>query len=334
MEFVGIGDPHFDAPISKYIPHYNDVLASEMAKVFKYAMDNGVEHVIIFGDVAEKPRLSYEAFLALFNLLVNHKELQLHIILGNHCKRSKDSSVGHAMEIFMPFLPTLLPHVHIYTEDTRVKLDNVNFNFLPWPSTDFCKKSVNIAHIEVNGCKTDTGKEFKAKDLHSGKELILSGHIHTKHQVRNTYYVSTLMQQDFGEKEERYFVHVKTTGPKSTEVNYIRHKPKYTLRTIVIDTKEDLKTIPKKEQCLVRLIIRDGADVDPTMWLKYPNVVQHSAYKSKEELQTVLTEGLSTGADIQFEVQEFIEAYLESTQIDKDVIKTILEKREAIIKGA
>jgi hypothetical protein len=83
MDFVGFGDLHFDK-LDSLIPEASTLIAQSMCRVFDYALEHGVKTVIQYGDVAEKPRLSYGAQIALYRALTRKKyrELDIRFILG------------------------------------------------------------------------------------------------------------------------------------------------------------------------------------------------------------------------------------------------------------
>src|SRR6478736_765638 len=84
-EVVGVGDAHFDK-LDGMISDASQKITRCWRRVFKYAMENGVPHVLFYGDIGEKPKLSDEAVCQIADTIFRpeYKELDIHFILGNH----------------------------------------------------------------------------------------------------------------------------------------------------------------------------------------------------------------------------------------------------------
>lgn len=66
------------------IPDASQKIAACLHRVFKYALDNGVPHIIFYGDVCEVPRLDYKSEVALYSVLLDprYRDLDIRFILG------------------------------------------------------------------------------------------------------------------------------------------------------------------------------------------------------------------------------------------------------------
>jgi metallophosphoesterase superfamily enzyme len=86
LEGVGIGDIHLDK-VERLLPGIgNKWVQREMRKPLDYALENGLEHVIYYGDIFEHPRASYESQSLFKRVIFAKKYRNLHqwIIIGNH----------------------------------------------------------------------------------------------------------------------------------------------------------------------------------------------------------------------------------------------------------
>lgn len=82
MEAIGIGDIHLDK-LNAIIPDVNRLITQSITKALDYALDNGVDNVFFYGDIGEKPRLSYESQMVMKVLFKKrYKDLRFKIILG------------------------------------------------------------------------------------------------------------------------------------------------------------------------------------------------------------------------------------------------------------
>lgn len=333
-QFLGIGDLHLtdssgSGGLSKYIDNHDEMVINEMSKVLEYGRKQGITHVILYGDISDSPRLSYQAMVALFHFFTRNEEFQFHIILGNHDMYGEVPELGHSLEILQ--LLYNRSNVHFYTKPKTIRLDGTKVRFLPYPHESFDKEALNVFHKEVYGCKNDSGRQYLDEKLTKSKSVVCAGHIHTAHRIRNTFYSGTLYQTNFGESLPKYFHHIEFNSNKDYEINLIRHNPTYKLHTIVIESRNDLKLIPEKNTDLVKLIIQDSADISTIDYSKRNNIVQIKPFRNKEELAAVLTEDIIKGEQIVVKVEDFFRDWLESLDVDDNLREHIKSVRKRIL---
>lgn len=333
LEAVVVGDLHFDGRLSRIIPKSSQYKADHLQKIVDWASKEGIRNVILAGDVCEYPRMSYESMKALLKVFTSNPKTRFYVILGNHDKYAELSSEGHSLEMFEALrkFGNTLSNVRIIGTPKNIKIDGHVVRFLPWPYTSFNKKCLNIAHTEVRGSKSDNGRVFKKKTLPAGKEVAIIGHLHEAHSVRNYHYVGTPYQTDFGAKPGKTFSHVIWDGPNDYEIRRIPSNPKYVLHNVVIQSRKDLKNIPKGETNLVKLIVSDGADVDPRDWLEFPNVVEYTPFKGKEELEVALNEELISGTDVSISTDDFFNEWVEGQDIPTSLKESVVLLRQQIL---
>lgn len=335
MEALGIGDLHLDGPFTKLVPEGATVICNEVQKIIDWGRKRGINRVFFYGDVCDTPRMSYESYRAFAKLLRSNPNTEFHMILGNHDKFAVQSEAGHSLELIKDLLDVMeaLPNVNLYTEPTDVEIEGVPVRFLPWPSRAFSKRMLNVAHIETAGSKSDSGKLMDPEGLYDGNAVILAGHLHTEQVVRNTYFSGTPFQQNFGESTKKYFHHIRFESVKDYEIEKIRTRPQYLLHNILVKSKRDLELIPDSPTDLVKLIVRDGADVDATAWANKPNVVKTTGYRSREELEAVLTADLAQSEQITVDTTAFFMAWLETqTEISEEDRAALPKLRRSILR--
>lgn len=333
MEFIAIGDPHFDSPLGKHVPDVNSVIGREILKVLAYADRKHVKNIVILGDLAHKTRLSYEGYMALREVLA-HREFDFHIIPGNHDLRSADPMAGHSLELLLQDKRLgLFPNVDIYLQPTNVKIDRVGVRFLPWPHNTYSKKRLNFSHLEVYGSKAESGYKMVNKDLSKSKAVNVSGHLHTYHKVRNTHYAGTLIYNDFGTTGPRFFLHGEYTSPEDYDIRPVKHKPEYVLESHIVANRKDIAALPTSPTTLIRLVIEDGSDLHPSMWADRPNVVEHKPFKSREDLQEIISHNLVDGKDLQVDSEAFITAFLDQKEMETELRKRVARTRHRLFGG-
>lgn len=335
MEVLGIGDLHLtDAGgtgcLSKYVENSDQVILDEVAKALDYASAKNIEHIVFYGDLCEGPRMSYDALLLFLQFLRANERFSFYMYVGNHDLFSEDPAVGHSLQLLQEYN---LPNVKIFTKPTTTKIGGAKVRFLPFPHMSFDKTALNFAHNEVYGSKNDAGRVNKHDELSKSKAVACIGHLHTAHQVRNCYYSGTLLQNNFGESLPKYFHHIQFNSPDDHEIQLIEHRPKYKLHTVVLQSRADLKNIPKGNTNLVKLVIQEGADVVAGDYSNLTNIHMTKAFRNKEELVAVLTEDLSDGKSLVIRTNDFFKQWIQSLDCDVSMRKRVRATRVRILES-
>jgi len=336
-EFLGVGDLHMtDAAgrgaLSKYIEEPDKMVLDEFSKVLDYGRDRGINRVFQYGDISgDMYRLSYPATTSLARFLSTNDDFEFDFILGNHDMLGTEASAGHSLEILK--LLYHKPNVRFYTRPKTVEVHGAKVRFLPFPHASFDREALNVFHLEAHGSKNDHGKAFESDGLTKSKAVICGGHLHTAHRVRNTYYSGTLYQTNFGESLPKYFHHIEFNSPEDFEIRLVKNDPKYKLHNIVLQTRDDISLIPDSPTDLVKLIIQDGCDVSPGDYAKFNNIVENKNFKTKQDLASVLTEDLTDGQAIKFEVAEFFSAWIESYDVPDKMRQHIKSVRRRVLNS-
>lgn len=299
MEFVGWGDMHLDK-LDGIIPDASERIVRSMTKVFDYALDHGVEHVIQYGDVGERPRLSYHAQTCLYQALLKpkYRDLQIHFILGNH-DFAEDGT--HTLQVMDVVAKGLKRNVHVYLKPTLVDLDGTQFNFLPHPHVTTRKDCVNVGHFEASGSLRDNGRQID--EGVNNKHVCVVGHLHTMHRVRNTHFSGTLYQTNFGESMPKFFHHCSVDkDPYSINVENVPFTPPWQLVNLTINTVDDLALIEKENNIYYKLFLKSGLDIDINeVLMSHPNVVRHNTFKTKKDLKDLVQREWDLSGDMNVE---------------------------------
>lgn len=334
MEAVGIGDLHLTdisgyGGLAKYIDNPDQYVMSEVERVVLWAINRQIFIVIFYGDICENPRMSYEGNLAFINLIKKYPNVQFYCMPGNHDMLTKDCKDGHALELIISHS---LPNLKVVTKDVTLKIEDAKVRFCIWPSTDTRSSCLNILHSEVKGSKSDSGRLMDADDLSESTDVTVAGHLHTKHRVRNTYYSGTLYQTNFGESVKKYFHHIKFTSPDDYEINCVPFDSKYKLYNIVIENDADIEEkISTKPTDLLKVVVNDGVSLNlPDL----PNIVISKSYKTKNELQTILTEDLLDGQELVIRSNDFFNHWLRNRGLPEAVQKSTRKLRRRILHGS
>lgn len=332
VEIIGIGDLHLTdekghGGLAKYIEDHDGYVMSEVDRVCAYARKKHVSTIVLYGDICENERMSYSAMTAFTKCIRRNKDLRFIVYVGNHDKIAKASSEGHSLEIIALMR---LKNLEIYVEDTYIDIDDVRVKICPWPSTAFDPKVLNFAHAEVYGSQLDSGRKMEGDDLPKSKAVTAVGHLHTNHKIRNTYYSGTLYQTNFGEQQAKFFHHIKWNSVEDHEIISVPFDSKYKLFNCVVETPEDVKALPTDPHHLIKLVVKDGADVDIP---NRPNIVINKSFKTKSDLAQILTEDLMNGQELILNSAEFFADWIAQQSIPQRLKTRTAKLRERILKG-
>lgn len=329
FEAIGIGDLHLTnsagkGGLAQYVKDPNRVIAKLVQQPLEYAASKGIKDIFLYGDLCEGTRMSYEGQLALLSIL-RDKRFYFHIILGNHDKMSEVSADGHSLQIIKEFG---LRNVRVYEEDTEVMLGDQPVNFMPWPSTAFKKGCLNVAHVDVQGAKSDSGRVFDGESLSKSPCHAVIGHIHTQQKIRNTHYSGTLYQTNFGEDPKKFFHHIQWDG--DLEVLNIPVKPLYRLHTVEVSTVDDLANLKASPRDLYKLILLDGCAVSAKDYGEL-QVVKVRAVSDARDLALARVEDLSSGSEVQISSDEFFKEWLKTQPVPRELKKQAYALRKTLL---
>lgn len=315
----GIGDLHLDGRLQKYLPtDLNEFIINEVRLCVIRAVKLGARIVILYGDIGDKPILSYSAHILLLGLFAEFPNIRWILMSGNH-------DHGNVNQNSLDLLDKLsIANLSVVTRKPRVFMRNSDcpINVMPWP---FHKETVrgmlNVLHVETKGSLMDSGRPSPTKIEIDQKCFWVAGHLHTNH----LNYSGTIYQTSFGEKAEKFF-HI--VDPRGRQIKSVPHRPKYRLENVVINSREELaEKIPDDPNTLVKLFVKSRVIIDSGELDRYPNVVKHNSFKTKQELEALVMEDFSlddVSGTANFDVHGALTDWLEAENVDKDLRKRVL----------
>ena len=187
-----------------------------MENIFEQTSAEGIENVLIAGDLFDKDFRSYFEFE---ELCKKYSKLRLHIIPGNH-----DSSISGKSIIGN--------NIHIYTDPAILEIDSITFLFIPYQEKSKMgekiaemekeiegKEWILVAHgdyyggvKELNPLEPGTYMPFSRKDLEKfNPRTVFLGHIHKPLSQNNVHYPGSPCGLDINEIGRRRFLVYDTT---------------------------------------------------------------------------------------------------------------------------
>lgn len=332
MLFAGIGDLHLDGRLSKHIPDLNEYIMGEVRSVIQKAQKKGCRLVVFYGDIGDKPHLSYDAHIRLLDLFNEFDHMQFVMIAGNHDRKDVNSTgldlLSHLNR----------PNLKIVKDRPTILYKNTDhpINLMPWPYyKEVVEGATNVIHVEVAGSFMDSGRPFNGGHKIHSKHFCVAGHLHTMHKVgKNVHYSGTLYQTYFGEKEEKYWHLVDAS---SRTVDTVRHSPRYVLRNVIIEKPSDLdELIPEDQSILCKLFIKASVALPDGALDKYPNIIKHNTFKTKSELEALVMSDFTiddnSGA-VKFDMEVALTDWMGAEGVEPKLQKAVLRaNRELLAK--
>lgn len=299
LNFVGCGDLHLDGKLRKYLPNLNSLILDEVQRVLSYAKRNGVKLVVFYGDICETPNMSDEARRLLLALLMNNPNFKFVFLLGNH---DTENSEVHSMQMFVDMIRFgMLSHVTVIEKPTTIfKNTGTPLRLLPWPSLDTKADCMNVIHEEVANAVWDGGRAVHSTHKVPKSHVCVAGHLHTPQRVGSVDYSGTLYQTSFGEKAKKFFHHVTwNSEEESPVIKRVPHVAAFKLINLVIESHKDLSLIEDNPMFLYKVFVQTEVALEAETFSSRPNVVKVNSFKTKTELETLLTNEISLDQDFE-----------------------------------
>jgi DNA repair exonuclease SbcCD nuclease subunit len=286
----------------------------ELDKVYRYAVDNGINHVVVPGDISDTPNMSDDVYIALIKFLKKYDGLvHTYYLAGNHDfanikKTSMDLlNVLYGNDFFKTF--------HLFLNPEARVIDGLPINFLPYP----CKESpasdtphLNFSHIEYNGALGDNGRKLRVKDefIQNEGDYNISGHIHMYQHMesKRAIYCGNPYQKNFGESLPKGWLDIKARlNKKGTKVDlkhqFVHNKPDFRFENVVIESQSDFAKLSTSDSVRYKLWVDPSLEVPKNIRLEYPNITGgifdlQSKKKASEDNHDVASVGPSEGTRI------------------------------------
>ncbi len=318
-EFLVLGDLHLEGLHSLFGEKGLDYQFQALKDGLDYALKNGIESVIILGDIFETPYPQQSTLSRLALFLGEYSKLQIRIILGNH---DFSSTEANSLEVFSAFSRLqALANVNFFLKPTEQEIDGIPIFYLSWPHTippPAKYPRIVIAHLEVNGALRDNGMLIKTKQLVGKKDFWIIGHLHQYQTIgNNVVYPGMLFQKTFGESLPKGFLHVhaQLRGQHLTvDPIFIPYDPPFHLENIKIKSAQDLDKIPQRGKTWYKLVFSRQVSVESQWLTKHPQVLRIAG-------DTPSSPENPTAQSLEIDVKYGLDSYLKNLGFTKKQIK-------------
>ena len=263
-----------------------------LENIFEQTITEGIENLLIAGDLFDKDFRSYSEFE---ELCKKYSKLRLHIIPGNHDPSiSGKSIVGD--------------NIHIYTDPATLEIDSASFLFIPYEEKATMgekiaeaekeiegKEWILVAHgdyyggvKELNPLEPGTYMPLSRKDLERfNPRTVFLGHIHKPLSQDNVHYSGSPCGLDINETGRRRFL-VYDTADGSIVSRFVATDVLYFNESFVIVPMDDEVSILQRE--MKKTI--ESWEIDPADYPKVGVRVEAKGYATdRSAILAALKEG-------------------------------------------
>ena len=220
MKIAIITDQHFGA--RKNSKHFHEYFLKFYEDIFFPTLEQeGITTVIDMGDTFDSRKGVDFSCLgwAKVNYFDRLKEMgcTVHSIVGNHTAYYKNTNEVNAIDLLL----REYDNVHIYSETTNIKVDNLSVLLVPWINNEneertlsMIKKSsspVVMGHLEFKGFRIHRGyvmEQGTDVNLFDKFERVYSGHYHTRSDDGKIFYLGNPYEMFWNDLEDTRGFHI------------------------------------------------------------------------------------------------------------------------------
>lgn len=283
LEGIATSDWHF-CGLAKHFPNHIERQMHELDKIYRYAIDNGIKHIFVPGDISDTPDMPWEVYIQLVLFLKKYDGLvNTYYICGNH-------DFADIKKTSMDFLHILCERglfktFQLFLSPEQQEIDGVTVNFLPYP----CNESIpsdgpclNFSHVSYNGALGDNGRKLRVKNefIQDVRDYNISGHIHLYQNLKSkrAVYCGNPYQKNFGEALPKGFIHFRARSstdcskPLQFKHKFVNNEPEFELRNVTIESSADFSKLSKSNGIRYKLFVDPSVLIPKNLMLEYPNI--------------------------------------------------------------
>ncbi len=238
---------------------------------FPYLLENNITTVIQFGDVFDSRKQINLQTLHLakqyfFNKLQEYN-IQLHIILGNHCTFFKNSLSINSPELLL----NEYSNVTIHNTFSTLDFDGTTIDLVPWLCSENesalltaisqSKSPICCGHFEFSNFNMDsnsvcaTGLDHKKLARY---DQVFSGHFHTKSTKDNVLYLGTPVELTWSDYNDSKGFHIFDTTTR--DLLFIQNPYRMFMKFTYDDLEQDFSyyegfDFSKYQNCYVKVMV-------------------------------------------------------------------------------
>lgn len=326
FEGISTSDWHFEALANHFPQDHIQRQLETIDRIYNYAVEHGIKHVIIPGDITDK----YTMADTTKELLLQHFRKYEGIIESWYCGGNHDwaDNTQTSMDLIKRFCDwDFLKSLHIFLRPKQVEIDGVIVNFLPFParkSIKHKKPCLNFCHTEAIGALGDNGRPLRTKkDLKvDERDFTISGHIHLYQylEAKRFLYNGSPYQKTFGEGLPKGFIHFKAEYVKKKLVvkhKFVDSKPGFRFETVMITDQKQWSQLEVNAAIRYRVYVKDSITIPGDIRTRVPNIAQLYATNKKIDINNVDTIDVSEQQVSDIDPTDGLRSFLKESGIKK-----------------
>ena len=271
MKVAIITDTHFGARNdSQMFSNYFRKFYEEI--FFPTLEERDIHTVIHMGDVVDRRKFInwktvYQMREVFFDVCYS-RNINLHIIIGNHDVFFRNTNVVNSMEGLRIENNN---QFHVYTEPTEIELDGTKLFMQPWICDENREQSLKaiqdteaqilFGHLEVRGFEMHIGsfsREGVDANMFQKFDMAMSGHFHHKSDNGNIYYLGNPYQITWSDYKDPRGFHIFDTNTR--ELEFILNPLEMFHKIYYDDDKMTLESIQDEDysqykDCYVKVVV-------------------------------------------------------------------------------
>ena len=270
MKIAIITDQHFGARKNSKLFHdyflkfYNDVF-------FPVLYSEGITTIVDMGDTFDSRKgIDFSALSwAKDNYYDKLKKMGItvHTIVGNHTAYYKKTNEINAVDLLL----REYDNVHVYSESTEVKIDDLNVLIVPWINSENeestfkhlkkTKCNVVMGHLELNGFQVNQQvimDHGTPATIFKKFDRTFSGHFHTRSNEEGIYYLGNPYELYWNDVDDTRGFHIFDT--ETLEHTPIDNPYRIFYKITYDDTNHQTFDSRPYENKIVKVIVRKKTD--------------------------------------------------------------------------
>lgn len=328
LEALVTSDWHLEGLANHFPNDHVDRQLETIDRIYQYAVEHGIKHIFIPGDITDKFKMDDETKRKLMQHFLKYEGvIESYYCGGNHDWADMSSTSMDLIKTFTEW--SFLKSLHIYLRPEQVVIDGIVVNFLAHPAKESIKNKkpcLNFCHVEAVGALGDNGRPLKTKkDIKvDERDFTISGHIHL-YQVlakKRFIYCGSPYQKTFGEALPKGFIHIRCQYKnKQLELKhkFLDSKPGFRLETVLVEQQKDWARLEVNPAIRYRVIVKDDVAIPVDIRTRVPNISQINSTNKRVDLDNIDTVDVSELELADIDPRDGLKDYLKASGIKKSL---------------
>lgn len=328
LEGISTSDWHLESLANHFPVDHIERQMETIDRIYQYALEHGISHVFVPGDITDKYRMSDDTK----RLLLQHFIKYDGVITTWYCGGNHDwaDNTQTSMDLIKQFCEwDFLKTLRVMLRPEQHEIDGIIVNFLSFPTRKSIKHKLpclNFCHVEAIGALGDNGRPLRTKkDIAvDPRDFTISGHIHLYQflEKKRFLYNGAPYQKTYGEGMPKGFIHFRAKYVKNklkVEHKFVDSKPGFRLQTVIIQDQSDWTQLEVSPAIRYRVIVKDGIQIPADIRTRVPNISKINSANKNTDLDNISEVDISEQVLSEIHPKDGLKDYLKSSGIKKSL---------------